>query len=114
MGKMSACWTLYYTLKSILKAFSPIIPYITDYLYRSLFNETINLQTFEKPLEIAFNLTPEITNSIKNFNASIWKIKQEKNLSLKDPIELEFKNYPSELGQFKDDLEQMHNIHFKK
>ena len=112
-GKMSACWTLYYTLKSILKAFSPIIPYITDYLYRSLFNETINNQTFEKPLDLAFNFSQDITSSIKTFNASIWKIKQERNLSLKDSIELTFENYSNELEQFKEDLVQMHNIQLK-
>ena len=107
----SCIWTLYFILKTILKAFSPIIPFITDFLYRSLFAESINYQTFEEIPKIDFKFSSETTDRIKNFNGSIWKLKQEKQISLKDKIEL--KNFPTELYQFKDDLISMHSIMIK-
>ncbi len=112
LGKKSACWTLYYCLKCILKAFEPIIPFITDFLFRKVFNESINDQIFEPLDKIPFEYSSEITESIKKFNASIWKAKQERNLSLKDNIKID--KIPFELEQFKEDLQSMHNIEFQK
>ena len=49
-----------------------------------------------------------MTNSIKQINASIWKLKQEKNLSLKDSISIQ--EFPTDLLSFKDDLIHMHHL----
>ena len=107
-GKQSAIWTLNYCFKAILKGFSPIIPFITDYLYRALYNLSIHRQIFEDISNWDFETTHEDTLHLKEFNTNIWKLKQEKNLSLKDPIEME--SFPNILDSFKEDLLQMHHI----
>ena len=108
LGKSSAIWTLYYTLKALLRAFSPIIPFITDFLYRSIFQDSISNLLFENMSHWNFPFTKKTTDSIKDFNASIWKLKQEKKISLRDPIEID--SFPIDLEAFKPDLLSMHQI----
>ena len=107
-GRESCIWTLYFILNAILKAFSPIIPFITDFIYRAMYHESISDQIFEKILELDFTSISELTPKIKHFNASIWKMKQEKNISLKDSITIN--DFPDDLSQLKDDLIPMHNL----
>ena len=108
LGKQSCIWTLYYILNAILKALAPIIPFITDYLYRELFNTSINTQTFDEIANFDFDYTTETTKSIKEFNTYIWKRKQELRLSLKDKINI--KTFPDDLSKFKYDLLTMHHL----
>ena len=55
-GDDSAKWTLYKTLLTILKMFSPIIPFITEEIYQNMFKEN------EKDVSIHVSSWPEIEN----------------------------------------------------
>jgi len=52
----SAKWTLYKTLLTILKLFSPITPFITEEIYQNLFREC------EKDISIHISSWPEVEN----------------------------------------------------
>jgi hypothetical protein len=41
------------------------------------------------------------------FNREVWKVKQEKNLALRDPLEMQV---PKKLARFQDDLIKMHSL----
>ena len=104
--KTAAWYTLHKSFSIILLLLSPIVPFITDHLWRLLYyNESIHKQKFPEPIwstEFA-NYTKQITD----FNSLVWNNKKKKIISLKDPINI---NIPTELELFRKDLTSMHNI----
>lgn len=102
----AACYTLHTCLKTILQLLSPIIPFITDYLWQGLYSKkTIHSEQFPEP-KWKGDLT-DLTQKIVEFNSAVWNKKKEKGLSLKDSIEIKI---PKELKRFEKDLKVMHNI----
>ncbi|MEM4007321.1 MAG: class I tRNA ligase family protein, partial [Nitrososphaerota archaeon] len=102
----SAWHTLHTVLKNILIMLAPITPFITEEIWRKLYSKkSIHLQKFQKPKWS--KRYAKYTEHIINFNSRVWSIKKERNLSLKDPIDIEI---PRELRIFKKDLIAMHNI----
>ena len=101
-----AAWhTLHLVLKTLLKLSAPIIPFITDYIYRELYGACVHKQRMP-------NITKEyklqkLTKEIENFNMKIWKMKKDRKLSLKSEIKI---GIPKELKRFEKDLIAMHNI----
>ncbi|MEM3084941.1 MAG: valine--tRNA ligase [Nitrososphaerales archaeon] len=104
--KVAAWYTLHKSFSTILLLLSPITPFITDQLWRSLYsNESIHKQKFP---EAAWSTElSTYTKQIMDFNSLIWNSKKEKGISLKDPIKV---NIPHALDLFRKDLVSMHNI----
>jgi valyl-tRNA synthetase len=104
--KVAAWHTLHKSFSTILLLLSPIVPFITDHLWRSLYsNESIHRQKFPEA-----TWSTELTNytkQISDFNSLVWNTKKEKGVSLKEPISI---NIPHELELFRKDLVLMHNI----
>ncbi len=101
-----AIFTLHKVLSTILLLLAPITPFITDYLWQSLYSErTIHKERFVK--EEDYEDWTIFTNEILEFNSDIWNRKKENNLSLKDSINVKI---PPNLMQFAKDLQAMHNI----
>ncbi|NWK08744.1 valine--tRNA ligase [Marine Group I thaumarchaeote] len=101
-----AIFTLHKTLSTILKLLAPIIPFITEHLWKILYSkESIHKQKQVEPenIEIQSNITKEITE----FNSKVWNEKKSQSLSLKDSIKIEI---PTILEPFKKDLKSMHNL----
>ena len=104
----NAEWTLHQCLKTILKLLAPITPFVTDYIWRSIYSkESIHIQKFPEA-DPRLILTEDPTPIIIKTNSAIWKAKKDANISLKQPIE--YANLPKELEPFAQDLKQMHNI----
>ncbi len=102
----SAIFTLHKVLSTILKLLAPITPFITEYLWNTLYSkESIHKQkqVEAENLEVQSNITKEITE----FNSKVWNNKKTQNLSLKDSIKMKI---PSSLEPFKKDLKSMHNL----
>ncbi len=105
-GRESAYYTLHKCLSTILLLSAPITPFITDYLWRKLYNnKSIHLQLF--PKSIYSKELRKHTKDIIEFNSYVWNSKKSNNKSLKDPISIEI---PDNLSLFKEDLIVMHNI----
>ncbi|MCS7136360.1 MAG: valine--tRNA ligase [Aigarchaeota archaeon] len=106
-GEQRAAWfTLHTVLKNVLLLLAPIVPFITDALWRQLYGKgSIHLETFPKAIwPTAYK---KFTEPIIEFNSSIWAKKKSLGLSLKDPIKCEI---PKKLKTFEKDLRAMHNI----
>ena len=104
--KAAGWYTLHKSFSTILLLLSPIVPFITDHLWRSLYsNNSIHSQKFPEPIW-SRDLT-NYTKQISDFNSLVWNSKKGKGMSLKDPISI---NVPNQLEPFRKDLVSMHKI----
>jgi len=81
----AAWWTLHHVLQIILRAFAPVTPFVTDYIYRALYGKTIHLEKFPEIETYDKNLL-ELTDLLKDANAKVWSIKKSNKLPLNAPI----------------------------
>ncbi len=103
----SAWYTLHKVLRNILLILHPVAPFITDYIWRNLYNNrNIVLEKFPEPMDISID--KPLFKEIMTFNSIIWKNKKDKGYSLKDPVELVITS--TVLKAFEKDLIAAHNI----
>jgi len=101
-----AIYTLHKVFSTVLHLLAPITPFITDYLWQSLYSDkTIHKERFVEP-ENNEGLT-KFTKEIVEFNSNVWNKKKETGLSLKDSIDFQV---PANLEPFSKDLRVMHNL----
>jgi len=105
--QLAAWWTLHQVLQVILKLAAPIIPHITDFIWRKIYGGSVHTQLFPEPNLEWETKYANYGESIMNFNSMIWKEKKARNLPLTAPIGAEI---PEELAPFKEDLIKLHNI----
>ncbi len=101
-----AIYTLHKTLSTILKLLAPITPFITEYLWKTLYSSESIHKQLQVKTESKYNQS-EMTKNITEFNSKVWNEKKAKNLSLKDSIII---TVPEKLESFKNDLKSMHNL----
>ncbi len=105
--EQKATWyTLHTVLKNILKILSPIIPFITDYLWMELYSDKSICTVSYPELDWDYGMDKS-TERLLEFNSKVWKMKKDQGLSMKDEIEVEV---PADLKIFEKDLVKMHNI----
>jgi len=106
-AEQKAAWfTLHTVLKNTLLLIAPIAPFMTDHIWRQLYaTKSIHAQKFPKPRWSKVHR--RYTEKILEFNREVWKIKKEKALALRDPIEIQV---PKALTPFEDDLIRMHSL----
>ena len=107
----SARYTLHNVLSTILKLLAPIVPFITEYLWRTLYSkQSIHKEKQVQVVESKKDMTKDInhtTKEIVKFNSEAWNKKKDNGLSFKDPIEMKI---PELLLPFQADLTAMHRI----
>ncbi len=106
-SQIKAAWfTLHACLSTVLRLLAPIAPFITEAVWRELYGKrSIHLESFPTP---AWNKSlRKYSRHVVEFNEQVWKLKRERNLSLRDPIELKV---PKGLKLLEQDLRVMHNL----
>jgi len=101
-----AIFTLHKVLSTLLKLLAPITPFITDFLWQTLYSDK-SIHTEQQVKEESNEDLTKHTQAISEFNSKVWNTKKEKGLSLKDSIKIEI---PKELDIFKKDLVAMHHL----
>jgi valyl-tRNA synthetase len=102
----AAWYTLHTVLQNVLLLLAPLTPFITDHVWTQLYSKHgIHAQGFRKSTWPKTHL--RYTESILAFNREVWKLKEEKNLTLRDSLQAEV---PKELAPFQDDLIKMHSL----
>jgi valyl-tRNA synthetase len=102
----AARYTLHRVMRSILLLLAPIIPHVTDYIWRKLYGTTtIHLEQF--PKVSGYKVPAGVTQTLIDFNVQVWKAKRDKGLALKEPIQVEV---PKKLMPYLPDLTRMHHI----
>jgi valyl-tRNA synthetase len=107
--KNAAIYTLHKVLSTILLLLAPITPFITDFMWQTLYSEeTIHKQ--RRPEPQGMEDMSKFTKEIADFNSKVWNEKKSNGLSLKDPISIEI---PETLKVFARDIIPMHRIETK-
>nr|AIF19114.1 valyl-tRNA synthetase (VARS, valS) [uncultured marine thaumarchaeote KM3_85_E11] len=101
-----AIYTLHKVLSTLLKLLAPITPYITDFLWQTLYSDK-SIHTEQQVKEESNEDLTQHTQAISDFNSKVWNEKKEKGLHLPDSIKVEI---PKELEIFKKDLVAMHHL----
>jgi valyl-tRNA synthetase len=102
----SAWFTLHTVMKSILLLLAPIVPFVSDALWREMYGKaSIHREMF--PKAIWDKEYSKYTENLLEFNSKVWFEKKNKGLSLKETINIDI---PNELQEFSKDLRAMHNI----
>ncbi|HLD85308.1 MAG TPA: class I tRNA ligase family protein, partial [archaeon] len=106
--QQSALYTLNYCLDTLLKLLSPVIPFVTEFIYKEMRSGSIHDKEFPKPhaqKEQKFSVEQMI-----ELNTAIWKAKKEKSLSLK--AEIQKLTLPEIFSGIEKDLKACHNVKF--
>jgi valyl-tRNA synthetase len=106
-AEQEAAWyTLHAVLKAMLLILAPIIPYITDQIWRAVYGDaSIHAQKFPKIKK--YGIEKKKGKELMDFNTKIWKLKKDKGLAMKDSIKTKI---PPGLRTFADDLTRMHHV----
>ena len=106
-SQQKAAWyTLHTVLKTVLLLLAPLIPFMTDQVWRQLYSKkSIHVERFPKP--IWSKAYTKYTGQLLSFNREVWKVKEERNLALRDSLEMEV---PRRLEAFRADLQRMHSL----
>lgn len=106
-SQQNAAWfTLHTVLKNVLLLLAPITPFMTEHIWRQLYStRSIHVQKFPRPGWSKAH--KRYTEKMLAFNREVWKIKEEKNLALREPVEVQV---PKILTPFRNDLIRMHSL----
>jgi valyl-tRNA synthetase len=105
----SAWFTLHEVLSTISRALAPITPYITDRIYRELYDEKgVHSQSYPAVHKDRDSELTAHTELLLQTNSAFWKFKRENNLSLRQGLP---EAYISEkLKPWSKDLQAMHGV----
>ncbi len=103
-----AWYTLHECLKTLSLLLSPMIPFLTDHIWSTLYSdeESVHIQDWPD-VEKGDKKLLELTEDLLEFNSNVWNAKKDKGLSLRDPIDMKV---PKKLKPFEKDLELMHKL----
>ncbi len=107
--QQSAWYTVHEVLKVIVKTLAPISPFVTDRIYRELYDEKgVHGQSFPSTEKTWTSKLTEHSNLLLQTNAGFWKFKRENELSLRQELP---EAYVSEnLKPWAKDLQAMHGL----
>ncbi len=106
-AQQKAAWfTLHTVLKNLLLLLAPITPFMTDHIWQQLYStRSIHVQKFPRPTWSKVH--KRYTEKMLAFNRQVWKIKEERNLALREPVNVQV---PKVLAPFREDLTRMHSL----
>jgi len=82
-----AWYTLHRALEAVLKMLAPIMPFFTDYLWRSIRGRSIHLERFPEPAEEWEGWGDEALELLIRVDSAVWRYKKERGMRLSDPLE---------------------------
>ena len=115
-GDKNAAWTIHRIVRDLMTIFTPVCPFFTHYVSETLYGESaVDVRTYPNMpvLELAPSTDENIrynslTDSIIEFNSSVWKSKKENGISLNS--EISGFEIPSNLEEFTKILTEMHKL----
>ena len=105
----AAWYTLHTALRCILKMLAPIIPFVTDALWRRLYGGSVHKEKLPEPVSEWDTKYKEDMSEIMKFNAAIWGYKKKMNIPLRETLKATV-YAPERLKPYAKDLRAMHKI----
>ncbi|GAJ18439.1 unnamed protein product, partial [marine sediment metagenome] len=60
-------------LNALARSFAPLIPFVTDIIYRGIYNKSVHLEIFPRPEKISEEKKLiELTTLLLDVNSAIW------------------------------------------
>ncbi|MCE4612533.1 MAG: valine--tRNA ligase [Desulfurococcales archaeon] len=109
----SAWQALHTVFKRVLVALSPIMPFVTDAIFRRLYGESVHVQRYPEPLTRGKEREElvSLAKSIMELNHEIWNYKKSLGLRLSEELR-GYKVYvPENLAVAAADLSRMHKVY---
>ncbi len=82
----AAWYTLHYILDRILRALAPIMPFVTDALYRRLYGVSVHKSRFPEPEAEWLERSDKLVELLRRINSAIWTYKKNRGIRFKDPL----------------------------
>ncbi len=107
---LGARYTLHRVYRLILKLLSPIMPYVTDYIWRKLYSSKgVHYEVLSDEDLNYREGDEELIEFLMKVNSAVWKYKKEKGMKLKE--ELRARLYiPEEAASISEDLKNLHKV----
>ena len=105
----AAIWTLYTVLRYSLKLLAPIMPFLTDKIWREAFGRSIHDETIEDPPEQWRDGNENLFELVKKINSAVWRYKNRKGMSLADKLDAVL-YVPEAAMPAARDLKHMHKV----
>jgi valyl-tRNA synthetase len=106
----SAWYTLHTILDAILRMLAPILPFITDAIYRRMYGASVHRQRFPEPNPDWDRGKLEDLDKLIAVNSAVWGWKKAKGIKLSETV-TNYKLYIArELEEYREELEDLHHI----
>ena len=104
-----AWYTLHHILDALLRMLAPILPFITDAIYRRLYGESVHKQRFPEPNPEWDTKHKDMLEHITRFNSAIWTWKKEHNIKLSEPLRDYVIYVDEKFADYIEDLAELHH-----
>jgi valyl-tRNA synthetase len=105
----AAIWTLHTVLKYSLKLLAPIMPFVTDKIWREAFGRSIHDESIEDPPEWWREGDESLFDLVKKINSAVWRYKNRRGMSLADRLDAVL-YVPEAAMPAAKDLKYMHKV----
>ncbi|MCD6301255.1 MAG: valine--tRNA ligase, partial [Staphylothermus sp.] len=105
----AAWYTLHYVLNRILRALAPIMPFVTDAIYRRLYGKTIHTEKFPDPDPKWLKEDYNLALVVRDINSAIWSYKKQRNIKFKEPLTIKV-YLPIEAEKSLKELVELHKL----
>ncbi len=106
----AAWYTLHLVLDTLLRLLAPVMPFVTDALYRRLYGASVHTQSFPEPEEWWEQHPYTHLQKLVELNSRVWTWKKSRRLKLSQPVQGYTLYIPAELEPYKRELEDLHHI----
>jgi valyl-tRNA synthetase len=104
-----AWFTLHYVLKTILKMLAPIMPFVTDAIYRELYGKSVHTEEFPRADKVLIEKGYELAKLVEEVNSAIWRFKKKNNMRLSDPVKAKV-YLPAKLRGVLEEVVDLHRL----
>ncbi len=101
-----AWYTLHTVLDTVLRMLAPIMPFITDALYRRLYGESVHKQRFPEPPRV--EASPDDFELVRRVNSAVWGLKKRLGLKLSQELPGVVYVEDERVEGFREELEELH------
>lgn len=109
LEQRGAWYVLHYVLQRVLRMLAPIMPFVSDAIYRELYGKSVHVEKFPEPEEEYLEESPELAMKVQEVNRVIWKYKKERRMRLSDYIEVKI-YLPHSVKPVVEELIDLHNL----
>lgn len=104
----AAWYTLHTVVDTVLRMLAPIMPFVTDALYRRLYGKSVHLEEFPQPLGLGRADTKQ-WRQLMDINKGIWLYKKTNNIRLSEPLPNACIVLSKTLAEYAKEIEDLHH-----